>query len=116
MIIAFKSISRDNYRKAIGTAANSVDMEDKCADIYNSVWGSSFTSANIDTGAIWLSCAKNNIYSNPKFFVRFGYRVDFLNSGTTLRKVRNSADTAWENNAIDLYYNNIFNLIGIFYE
>jgi len=96
---------KNNYRKSVGTAINSSNMEDKCADIFNSIHGSSFTAGTIDTGAIWLSCAKTNTYSSPKFFRENDYIVDFANSGTTLRKVRNPADTAWIANTTDKYEN-----------
>ncbi len=96
---------RRNYSSSTSTAVNSADMETQCAQLYNGVWGTSFTNVDIDLGAIWLSAAKKNLYGHPMFRITEGYRV-FFELGCLARKVRNGTDTAWKVNTDDTYYLN----------
>jgi len=91
---------RRNYSSSTSTAVNSADMETQCAQLYNGVWGTSFTNVDIDLGAIWLSAAKKNLYGHPMFRITEGYRV-FFELGCLARKVRNGTDTAWKVNTDD---------------
>jgi len=95
---------RRRYIASAYTASYSSNMEEVCANIFNSVHSTSFTSATINLDAIWLTCSKKNLYSNPKMLTRNDYRID-LSSTSSSRMVYNSSASAWESHANDLYLN-----------
>jgi hypothetical protein len=102
-----------NHANAVHTADYShSNMNVICADIFNYLLSTSYTSSTIDKKAIWLSNAKYNLYANPRFFNN-EYYVD-LSYGSINRSVYNSNTSAWETAPTHLYQNSSeFCYVGI---
>ena len=96
---------RRKYTSAMNaTAKNALAHAEAMAELFNTIWETSFTSGTLDMDAVWLGRATKNLYTNPKFRVQWGCRID-LQNGSQDRTVWDSATSSWTGALVDVYTN-----------